>query len=73
MVAAEKARLEDPAGYLSRADQRTGEHRLRGGRAGRLHDAWQMRGHRAGDGPRGGECERQYDHGAIDRDMRLDG
>ena len=32
-----------------------------------------MRGHRAGDGPGGGKGKRQQDHGAVERDVRLDG
>ena len=42
------------------------------GRAGGFENARQMRRHRAGDAPGRGKGERQQDHGAIDRDVRLD-
>ena len=73
MIAAEKARLEDAGGDLRRADQRAGGHRLQRRRAGGFQNPRQVRGHRAGDGPGRREGERQQDHGAIDRDLRLDG
>ena len=73
MIALEEARLEDARGDLRRPDQRAGGDRLHRRGAGRLQDAREVRGHRARHHPGGGEGERQQHHGAIDRDVRLDG
>lgn len=73
MKAAQKARLENPRADLCRPDQGARGNGLDGCRAGGFEDTREVHRHRAGDRPGRGEDESQKDHGAVERDMRLDG
>ena len=73
VIAAEKAGLDDAREHLRRADQRARGDCLDAGRAIGFKNARQMRRHGAGDAPGRRKGERQQDHGAIDRNVRLDG
>ena len=73
VIPRQKARLEDARRHLRWSDQRAGGHRLQRGRAGGFQNPRQMRGHRAGDAPCGGKGKPQQDHGAVERNVRLDG
>ena len=72
MEAAQKAGFHYARGDLGRPDHHAGEHRLRRRRAERFDDPRQMRRHRRGHRPGGGERERQQHHRPIDRNVRLD-
>ena len=72
METVEHSCLENAGRDLRRSDHHAGEHGLGRRCSERFYNARQVRGHRGSYGPGGGECERQEDHGAVERNMRFD-